>query len=86
MRGVLKEREKTEFGLALDTVGESLATVNAIAAPADPELNAFYQERLQGMESFFSTLDKMVAAFVALDNLRVSSFPSLFKKVTESES
>jgi len=84
VRGVLKEREKTEFGLALDTVGESLQMVETMDDPIDPELNAFYKERLEGMQSFFNSLDSMVAAFIALDNLRVSALPSLFKKATES--
>ena len=91
VRGVLKEREKTEFGLALDTVGESLemvetavkTAVKTAADPIDPDLNAFYKERMEGMQSFFNSLDSMVAAFIALDNLRVSALPSLFKKATE---
>ena len=83
VRGVLKEREKTEFGLALDTVGESLQMVETMDDPIDPELNAFYKERLEGMQSFFNSLDSMVAAFIALDNLRVSALPSLFRKATE---
>ena len=84
VRGVLKEREKTEFGLALDTVGESLQMVETVTDPIDPELNAFYKERMEGMQSFFNSLDSMVAAFIALDNLRVSALPSLFKKATEN--
>ena len=88
VRGVLKEREKTEFGLALDTVGESLqmveTAVKTAADPIDPDLTAFYKERMEGMQSFFNSLDSMVAAFIALDNLRVSALPSLFKKATES--
>ena len=83
VRGVLKEREKTEFGLALDTVGESLETVKTITDPTDPALTDFYKERLEGMQSFFNALDNMVAAFIALDNLRVSALPSLFRKATE---
>lgn len=87
VRGVLKEREKTEFGLALDTVGDSLQMVETAVEtandPIDPELNAFYKERMEGMQSFFKSLDSMVAAFIALDNLRVSALPSLFKKATE---
>ncbi len=83
VRGVLKEREKTEFGLALDTVGESLNMVEAATDPFDPELTDFYRERLKGMEAFFNSLDSMVAAFITLDNLRVSALPSLFRKATE---
>ncbi len=85
VRGVLKEREKTEFGLALDTVGESLDMVKTVTNPVDPELNDFYKERLKGMESFFNSLDNMVTAFTALDNLRVSALPSLFKKTMNNE-
>ncbi|MCB8942637.1 MAG: hypothetical protein H6658_02560 [Ardenticatenaceae bacterium] len=81
VRGVLREREKSEFALALDTVSESLVMVQGEGATAvNPDLATFYQQRLQAMQSFFSTLDNLVATFVALDNLRMGSLSSLFTK------
>ena len=85
VRGVLREREKSEFALALSTVGESLEFVKTPAAIAeDAELAVFYQERMQAMKSFFNTLDNLVATFTALENLRMGSLPTLFKKASES--
>jgi len=84
IRGVLREREKSEFALALATVNDSLTMVKEGAGTAvDPELAAFYQERLQAMQGFFNSLDNLVATLVALDNLRMGSLPGLFKRTSE---
>ena len=86
VRGVLREREKSEFALALATVSESLAMVQEGEATAvDPDLATFYQERLQAMQGFFNTLDNLVATFITLDNLRMGSLPSLFNKVANEK-
>ncbi|UCC50151.1 MAG: hypothetical protein JSV68_13650 [Anaerolineaceae bacterium] len=78
IKGVLREREQSEFDLALNTVGESLDMVKQ-AEPAEPdaELAAFYQQRMESMQRFFNTLDNVVATFLALDDLRLSSLRKL---------
>ena len=86
VRGVLREREKSEFALALSTVGESLDMVKTeTAVTEDAELALFYQERLQAMKGFFNTLDNLVATFTALETLRMGSLPTLFKKAASDE-
>lgn len=80
VRGVLKEREQQEFDLALRTVGQSkemAQTDEAIAA--DPELAAFYQERMNNIQDFFNSLDNLVNMLIALDNLRSGTLSRMFR-------
>lgn len=78
IKSILKEREKSEFDHALNTVSESLKTVQS--ADLDSQeiaLGAFYEQRLKTMENFFHTLDKLVATILALDELRLGTFQKL---------
>ncbi|KAA3663593.1 MAG: hypothetical protein DWQ04_09985 [Chloroflexi bacterium] len=79
VRGVLREREKNEFDLALRTVGESLELVKEIESE-DQELADFYQERMKSMQQFFNSLDNLVGTLIALDNLRLGAVQNLFGK------
>ena len=82
IRGVLREREQGEFDLALSTVNDSLEMVReASPAEADAELAAFYQERMEGMQRFFNTLDNIVATLLALDEMRLNSLLKLLGKL-----
>jgi DNA-binding transcriptional regulator GbsR (MarR family) len=86
IKGVLREREKNEFNLALKTVGESLEMVeNADPAPDDLELAAFYQQRMANVQRFFNSLDNIVATLLALDDLRLNSVAKLFCKSSETK-
>jgi len=81
IKGVLREREKSEFDLALGTVNDSLKMVNqATPDDSDAELAAFYQERMENMQRFFNSLDNIVATMLALDDLRLSSLSKLLGK------
>lgn len=78
IRGILKEREKSEFDHAIQMVGESLKITRASAPDAsNSELATFYQERMQSLEAFFHTLDNLVAAILALDELRLGAVQRL---------
>jgi len=86
IKGILREREKSEFDTALRSVNESLEMVtSAEVSPKDLELAVVYQERLKAMQSFFKTLDSIVATVLALEELRISKIGQLFSKSTESE-
>ncbi len=77
-KGILKEREKNEFDIALKSVGESLKIVSSIT-----EKNIkteFYNDRLTSMKQFFDTLDKMVAFLVSLDEAQIKSMGKMFFK------
>jgi DNA-binding transcriptional regulator GbsR (MarR family) len=67
IKSILQQREQHEFDKALETVAESLHL--AEEAGEDPELSAFYQERMGAMQSFFKTLDSLVSAAMALEGL-----------------
>ncbi len=75
-RGVLREREQSEFDQALRTVGESMALLEETGA--DVATAVFYRERMQAMQSFFNSLDNLVATLIALDDLRSKSVQKLF--------
>ena len=81
VKGVLKEREKSEFDHALETVDESLAMLKGVDQDAaEVELAAFYQERMRAMKGFFNSLDNLVGMLLALDELRVGSMRTLLGK------
>ena len=68
VRGILRQREKTEFDLALRAVGESLDMLPPAGAEVgEADRGAFFRERLSAMRGFFDALDGLVANVVALD-------------------
>ncbi len=88
-RAILKEREKSEFDQALRSVEESLTLVDTAAESggldaAEARRAALYQQRLRAMQSFFHTLDNLVAAFLALDEFRLGALQKLLGKKEES--
>lgn len=85
IRGILQEREKSEFDHALNAVSESLEMVEGVSVE-DTELAAVYQERMQAMQRFFKTLDNLVGAALKLESLiSVSALGGLIKKANEDK-
>jgi DNA-binding transcriptional regulator GbsR (MarR family) len=80
VKGVLKERERSEFDQALRMVGDSLEMVET-ASQEDADLALFYQKRLIAMQGFFKTLDSLVGTLLALDELRAGTIQRLFGKL-----
>ncbi len=78
VRGVLREREQSEFDQALRTVGESMVLVEGV--DEDVATAVFYRERMQAMQSFFNNLDNLVGMLIALEDLRSKSVQGLFGK------
>ena len=86
-KGVLEQRSKPEFDSALRSVSEVLDSVKATRwKPGEATDAAFYQERLQAMESFFRRLDSIVATLLQLDRLRISGIEQLLGKAKRKES
>jgi DNA-binding transcriptional regulator GbsR (MarR family) len=78
IKSILREREKSEFDLALRMVGESLEMVEGGEVDAEQaELARFYQKRLGAMQSFFRSLDNLVATLLALDEFRAGALEKL---------
>ena len=78
IRSILQERQKSEFDHAIRTVGESLEMIRP--AEIDPSAAGradFYRQRLQAMQSFFHSLDNLVATILALDELRSGAIQRL---------
>jgi DNA-binding transcriptional regulator GbsR (MarR family) len=85
LKGILQEREKSEFDRALRTVSESLELVGQASplSPEDATLALFYQKRLHNLSDFFKNLDNLVGALLALENLRSGTQRTLFGKNNE---
>lgn len=82
--GILKEREKNEFDAALRSVGESIRMISDSQSD-DSELAEFYITRMGTMESFFKTLDSLVAAVTRLEGLiSLSALKNLINKVSDT--
>jgi DNA-binding transcriptional regulator GbsR (MarR family) len=77
VKSVLREREKSEFDLALRSVDESLQMLPTPGDPQDAQLVLFYQRRLSNIQSFFHTLDNIVGMLLALDELRAGALEKL---------
>lgn len=78
IKTILKEREKSEFDLALRSVQESLEMVPQQAQSAEEaQAAAFYTARLQHMLKFFHALDNLVATVLALEELRAGALERL---------
>ncbi len=75
LQGVLRQRQSSEFDLALQAVDESLEIIKA--SDEDEDLAQFYQERIERMSAFFKTLDRIVSAIAALDEFRLSTLHKL---------
>ena len=79
IKSILSQREQQEFDKAINTVSESLDM--AAESDENPELSAFYQDRMMAMQSFFKTLDSLFSAFLALEGLvSLSSVRSMLEK------
>lgn len=83
IKGILKEREKNEFDLALKKVSESIGMLNQDEeqySENESEVKDFYNERLEDMKQFFDTLDKMVGLILAFDDLKSLNLKKLLSK------
>ena len=79
VKSILSQREQHEFDKALSTVSESLAL--AAESNEDSELSAFYQQRMQAMEAFFKSLDRIFSALLAFEGLvSLSRIGSMLEK------
>ena len=76
-KGIFREREKKEFNEALNSIRESLKIINLADPMNQDETANFYRQRLQEMQKFFRTLDKLVDAVQALTELRLGALAAL---------
>lgn len=79
VRGVLREREKKEFDLALDSVSSLLNKAEQARKQAKDAETAFAAERLKKLEDFIQTMDKLVGVLMTIEDLK-RNFLGLAKK------
>lgn len=81
IKGILREREKSEFDRALRSVDDSLALLDPKAVKGfsseEMELAGFYRQRMNAMQTFFRGLDQLVAMVMAFDSLRIGALRKL---------
>lgn len=80
IKGILREREKSEFDIALRSVNESMAMLPDKDHGDDAETGEFYRGRMKAMRDFFDRLDGIVGTVLALDELRADGLRKLFAK------
>ncbi|MBC8504586.1 MAG: hypothetical protein ISR58_01030 [Anaerolineales bacterium] len=79
VKGILREREKQEFDIAIRTVDLSLElSQSAEISEEELELAVFYQDRLGNIQRFFEKIDNLVATVLALDEFRMGAVQKLF--------
>jgi DNA-binding transcriptional regulator GbsR (MarR family) len=77
---ILERRQKHEFDQALNDVSRALRSVRSRSHPAtEAELAKFYEQRLATMESFFHTVDGIVAVLLQVEKLRVEGLRTLLR-------
>ncbi|MHB8880311.1 MAG: GbsR/MarR family transcriptional regulator [Thermodesulfovibrionales bacterium] len=80
VKGVLREREKKEFDLALDSVSKLLNRSVETQKTAKSAETAFAIERLKKLEDFIQTMDKLVGVLMTLEDLKRNFFGITKKK------
>jgi len=79
-RTILERRQKPEFDKALNDVSLALQKVRSRPhSGAEAGLVKFYEERLLAMESFFHTVDSVVALLLQIERLRVEGLRSFLR-------
>jgi DNA-binding transcriptional regulator GbsR (MarR family) len=74
IKGVLREREKKEFDLALDSVSKLLQKSLEAQKAAKSAETAFAVDRLKRLEDFIKTMDKLVGVLMTLEDLKRNLF------------
>ena len=80
VKGVLREREKKEFDLALDSVTKLLKKTEEAQKVSKNAEAAFAIDRLRKLEDFIQTIDKLVGVMLTLEDLKRNFFGLAKKK------
>lgn len=81
VKGILKEREKNEFDIALKSIDQSIDILDkATIDTENKEMAEFYRKRLSAIKAFFGTLDKVVGAIITLENFSPNFLLKMFKR------
>lgn len=81
VKGILKEREKSEFDIALKSIDQSIDILDhSTIDNENKEMADFYKQRLGALKDFFGLLDKIVGAIITLENFSPKFVLDLFKR------
>ena len=81
VKGILREREKNEFNLAILSVGESIKMIeDDMDNVEDLKTASFYKERMHALKQFFDSLDTLVATLLAVDDIKSNVFKKILQK------
>lgn len=81
VKGILREREKNEFNLAILSVGESIKIIeNNMDNIEDFREALFFKERMLTLKQFFDSLDTLVATLLAIDDIKSSALKKISLK------
>lgn len=80
VKGVLREREKKEFDLALESVTKLLHKSTELQKTSKDAAAAFAVDRLKKLEDFIQTMDKLVGVLMTLEDLKRNFFGLVKKK------
>jgi len=69
-RSILRERQKQEFDQALHSTVSALAMLDRHRGEIPPDEERFLRRRLEAIRDFHGTIDRAVAALLALEDLR----------------
>jgi len=83
VRDILAERDKKLIDHTLNSISNIYDAIKSAGDEEKNDENSFYQERIKLMLDFGNAVDKMVQAFLTLDNFRMSS---LMRQGSEKES
>src|SRR4030042_4242689 len=76
-RDIIRERDKKEFDQALATVSTCLENVRQNSATSPTVETQFLEDRFKHMKEFFSTLDTLAKAVLALDNFHLANLTQI---------
>ena len=73
IRGILKERQNSEFDSAVRSVRETLDKLESGSVSGDEAEKHFIYERVKALQDFFNALDSLTRAVSRLDSLGLST-------------
>jgi DNA-binding transcriptional regulator GbsR (MarR family) len=79
VQAILKGRQNNEFDRAINSVKETLASLEAGEGSFDKKERTFLIERLKALQDFFDAIDNVTRAISKLDSLGISTVQSVIK-------
>ncbi|MBL8099909.1 MAG: hypothetical protein JNK81_12050 [Anaerolineales bacterium] len=79
VQAILKGRQSNEFDRAINSVKETLASLESGEGSFDKKERTFLIERLKALQDFFDAIDNVTRAISKLDSLGINTVQSVIK-------